>query len=220
MLDWSPFFLSLRVAVGATLLSALIGLPIGYALARRRVPGRAVWEGVVLLPLVLPPTVLGYYLLVLLGRRSPLGQAIRSLTGLSLVFTWQGAVLAACIVSMPLLIRTVQAAFSEVDDDLIAAARTMGASEAQAFWHVLLPLARRGLVAGIGLAFARALGDFGTTLMVAGDIPGATRTMPLAVYDAVTAGDERTALVFVLLLSVLCLVFSLVAARLSSARGA
>src|SRR5262245_42374241 len=124
MPDWSPFFLSLRVAVCATLLSALVGVPIGYALARRHGRGKAGWEGVVLLPLVLPPTVLGYYLLVLLGRRSPLGKAIESLTGFALVFTWQGAALAACVVSLPLLVRTVQAAFEEVDDDLLAAART------------------------------------------------------------------------------------------------
>jgi|SRR5579884_355093 len=210
-MDWSPFFLSLKVAACATALSILVGVPIAYALARRRVPGRAAWEGVTLLPLVLPPTVLGYYLLVALGRRSPLGRAIHALTGGTVVFTWQGAALAACLVSIPLLIRTAQAAFASVEEELLAAARTMGASEWQAFRYVLLPLSRRGLIAGVGLAFARALGDFGATLMVAGDIPGVTRTMPLAVYDAVYAGDDHTALVFVLLLSALCLVFSLFA---------
>lgn len=220
MIDWSAFFISLRVAGCATALSILLGVPIGYVLARRRVPGRALWEGAALLPLVLPPTVLGYYLLTALGRRSPLGSAIHALTGADIVFTWQGAALAACIVSVPLLIRTVQAAFAAVDEDLMAAARTMGASEWQAILHVLLPLARRGLLAGIGLAFARALGDFGATLMVAGDIPGVTRTMPLAVYDAVYAGDDHTALVFVLLLSGVCLLFSLLASALSTRHDA
>jgi len=208
-MEWSPFWLSLKVAASATVLSVLAGVPVAYVLARRRVLGRAAWEGVTLLPLVLPPTVLGYYLLVALGRRSPLGRAIHAVTGGYVVFTWQGAALAACLVSIPLLVRTAQAAFAAVEEELLAAARTMGASELQAFWHVLLPLSRRGLMAGIGLAFARALGDFGATLMVAGDIPGVTRTMPLAVYDAVYAGDEHTALVFVLLLSGLCIIFAL-----------
>lgn len=218
MIDWSALLLSLRVSVCATLLSLLVGVPIGYALARRRLPGRAAWESLALLPLVLPPTVLGYYLLTLFGRRSPLGQAYHALMGADIVFTWQGAVLAASIVSAPLLIRTMQAAFAEVDEDLVAAARTMGASEIQAFWCVTLPLARRGMVAGTALAFARALGDFGATLMVAGDIPGLTRTMPLAVYDAVLQGNERAALTFVLLLSAICILFSFAASALGSRR--
>lgn len=218
MIDGSALLLSLRVSVCATLLSLLVGVPFGYALSRRRLPGRAAWESLALLPLVLPPTVLGYYLLTLFGRRSPLGQAYHALTGMDIVFTWQGAVLAASIVSAPLLIRTMQAAFADVDEDLVAAARTMGASEIQAFWFVVLPLARRGLVAGTALAFARALGDFGATLMVAGDIPGLTRTMPLAVYDAVLMGNERAALTFVLLLSGVCILFSFAASALSSRR--
>ncbi len=218
-MDWSPLFLSLRVAGCATLLSLLIGVPVGYALARRRVPGKAVWEGVALLPLVLPPTVLGYYLLTLLGRRSLIGQTYHALTGMDIVFTWQGASLAACIVSLPLLIRTVQTAFAEVDEELVAAARTLGATEVQAFVYVLLPLARRGLIAGTVLAFARALGDFGATLMVAGDIPGVTRTLPLAVYSAVVARDDHTALLFVLLLSVVGFAFSLLVSLLTARRA-
>lgn len=218
LMDWSPLFLSLRVASCATLLSILIGVPIAFLLSRRHVPGRPLWEGLALLPLVLPPTVLGYYLLVALGRSSRLGQAFHALTGTDIVFTWQGAALAASVVSLPLLIRTAQAAFADVDEELLAAARTLGASEFQTFRFVLLPLAQRGLIAGIGLAFARALGDFGATLMVAGDIPGLTRTMPLAVYDAVYANDDRTALIFVLLLSGICLLFSLIASALSARR--
>lgn len=220
MMDWSPLFLSLRVASCATLLSLLFGLPVGYLLARRRILGKPLWEGLTLLPLVLPPTVLGYYLLVTLSKVSPLGRAYHALTGadLNLVFTWQGAALAASVVSFPLLARTAQAAFADVDAELLAAARVEGASELQTFRHILLPLARRGLVAGTGLAFARALGDFGATLMVAGDIPGVTRTMPLAVYDAVYAGEDRTALLFVLLLSAVCLLFSLAASFLSARR--
>lgn len=215
MMDWSPLFLSIRVATCATLLSTALGLPIAYVLGRRRVRGRGVWEGILLLPLVLPPTVLGYYLLVLLGRRGVIGHAIHAITGTDLVFTWQGAALAACVVSMPLFTRTAQAAFAAVDTELIMAARALGASELQTFRFVIAPIASRGLLAGIALAFARALGDFGATLMVAGDIPGATRTMPLAVYDAVYSGDAHTAAVFVLLLSGLCIAFAVTASILT-----
>jgi molybdate transport system permease protein len=222
-MDWSPLFLSLRVAGGATLLSLLTGAPIGYALARRRLRGRAAWEGMLLLPLVLPPSVLGYYLLVLCGRRSPLLALFRRVTGiqLQLVFSYPGIVLAAWTVSMPLLARAVQASFAAIDRDLADAARTQGANEWQVFRHIALPLARQGLIAGVGLAFARALGDFGATLMVAGDIPGETQTMPLAVYDAINAQTpvgDHTALVFVLLLSAVCLLFSLAASWLGARR--
>jgi molybdate transport system permease protein len=206
-MDWSPLWISLRVAFCATLFSTLLGLPVGYALAKRRVPGRAVWEGLILLPLVLPPTVLGYYLLTLLGQRSVPGRVLRS-AGIEIVFTWQGAVVAACAVSLPLLARGAQAAFAAIESEYLEVARTMGATEGQAFRYVLLPLALPGVLAGMALAFARALGDFGTTLMVAGDIPGLTRTMPLAVYSAVNAGNDRAALSFVLLLSAVCLCFS------------
>ena len=209
-------WLSLRIAGCATLLSLLVGLPLAWGLSRRRVPGRAVWEGLVLLPLVLPPTVLGYYLLTTLGAQSRLAVWFHRITGrdLHLVFTWQGATLAACIVSLPLLARTMQASFAAIDTDLLDAARVFGASEMQMFRYVALPLARRGLFAGIGLAFARALGDFGATLMVGGSIPGQTRTLPLMVYDAYNAGDERLAGMLALLLSGLCLGFALLAAAL------
>ena len=204
------------MSVCATLLSVLLGLPIAYMLARRRVWLRPLWEGFALLPLVLPPTVLGYYLLVALGRNSPLGRAYFALTGNDIVFTWQGAVIAASLVSIPLLIRSAQTAFAEIDRDLIDITRTLGATETQSIRYVLLPIAKRGIIAGIGLAFARSLGDFGATLMVAGDIPGTTRTMPLAVYDAVYSDDTRTAAVYVLLLSAVCFVFAFAASRLTS----
>ena len=166
---------------------------LAWGLSRRRVPGRAIWEGLVLLPLVLPPTVLGYYLLTTLGAQSRVARGYHRLTGrdLHVVFTWQGATLAACIVSLPLLVRAAQASFAALDKDLLDAARVFGASETQVFRLIALPLARRGVWAGLGLAFARALGDFGATLMVGGSIPGQTRTLPIVVYDAYNAGDER-----------------------------
>ncbi len=209
-------WLSLRIATCATLLSLVIGLPLAWGLSRRRGAYRAVWEGLILLPLVLPPTVLGYYLLTTLGAQSRVALAYHTLTGrdLHVVFTWQGATLAACIVSLPLLVRTVQASFAALENDLLDAARVFGASEAQVFRLIVLPLARRGLFAGTGLAFARALGDFGATLMVGGSIPGQTRTLPIVVYDAYNAGDERLAGLLVIVLSGVCLLFALSAAAL------
>ncbi len=210
------FWLSLRIATGATLLSLLLGMPLAWLLSRRRVPGRPLWEGLVLLPLVMPPTVLGYYLLTLLGARSPLAHAFHVLTGhdLSLVFTWQGATLAASIVSLPLLVRTLQTGFSAIDADLLDAARVSGASETQLVRHIVLPLVRPSLLAGTGLAFARALGDFGATLMVGGNIPGQTHTLSLAIYDAYNAGNEPLTNTLVALLFLICLVFVMTASFL------
>ena len=174
-----------------------------------------------LLPLVLPPTALGYYLLVGLGHDSLFGKAYHRLTGSTLVFSWQGAALAVSLVSLPLLVRTLQSALIEIDPGLLDAARLDGATEARLLRSILLPLAQRGLWAGTGLAFARALGDFGVTLMVGGNISGAngTHSLSLAIYDAFNAGDDHTALVFVLLLSAVCLLFSLGASYLSARRS-
>ncbi len=217
--DLTAFWLSLRVASGATLLSALMGLPAAYLLARKKVRFRALWESAALLPLILPPTVLGYYLLVAFGKQSVPGRVFHALTGSDFVFTAWGATVAACLVSAPLLLRTAQAAFAEVDPELREMARTQGASEAQIFRYLILPLARRGITAGIGLAFARSLGDFGATLMVAGDIPGLTRTMPLAIYNAVAEDDHRAAAFYAVLLSVVCFLFSLLASRLAEPKS-
>ncbi len=212
-MDWSPLWLSLRVAGWATALSVTLGLPLAYLLARVRFPGRSLLEGVALLPLVLPPTVLGYALLVGLGSRGRLGQWLARVHH-PLVFTWQGAAVAACAASLPLFVIQARVALEYIDPDVVAAARTDGAG----FWavarFVLLPLARPGLAAGTTLAFARALGDFGATLMVAGDTPGQTQTMPLAIYDAVLAGDAHTAGTLAAVSAALCLVVCVLAARL------
>ena len=210
--------LSIRVAVLATAVNAVVGIPLAYLLARRRFRGRAVVDLVTTLPLVLPPTVTGYYLIVLLGRRGWLGAPIYGATGWSIAFTWYAAVVAATVMALPLLVRTAKAAFESVDRDLERASYTLGRSEWRTALEVTLPLARNGILAGLVLAFARALGEFGATLMLAGNIPGKTATVPLAIYTAVQTGEDTVALLLVGTLTVLsCLV--IVAANRLGARA-
>lgn len=192
-MDWFPLLLSLRVAAIATFITTIVGVTGAFVLARFRFPGRGLVEALASLPIVLPPTVLGYYLLVAIGRNSPIGQAWEAVTGRQLVFTWQAAVIAASVASLPYCLRTATAAIHAVDLAYEEAARVAGLHGPRLALTVTLPLAGRGILAGISLAFARALGDFGTTLMVAGNIPGRTQTMPIAVYDRVQAFDYATA---------------------------
>jgi molybdate transport system permease protein len=212
--DWEPLWLSVRVAVAATLLTTVLGVAGAYALARGRFPGRNLLEAIASLPIVLPPTVLGYYLLTALGRRSPIGQAYESLTGGPLVFTVQGAVVAAAVASFPFCLRTARAAIAGVDERYEQAARTMGLPEWRVAAQVTLPLARGGILAGVALAFARALGDFGTTLMVAGNIPGQTQTAAIAVYDRVQAGEDAQAAAMAAVLSAVAVAVLVLVSRL------
>ena len=205
MIDWYPLWLSLRVASLATVISLAAGLPTAYALAHGKFRGRHVLEALTTLPIVLPPTVLGYYLLVVLGRAGPFGRLYESVFGVPLVFTWQAAVVAACFHSIPLLVRSARAAFASVDHTLENAARGLGANEWRVFWRVSLPLARHSILAASVFAFARALGDFGVTMMIAGNIPGRTQTMSVAIYDAVQSGNTQTANVMVVVMSALAL---------------
>ena len=193
MNDWFPLWLSVRVSVVATVLAGVLGVSIAYVLAKWRSRWASVVEAVVTLPIVLPPTVLGYYLLTLLGTRSALGAAWESVFGSPLVFTQIAAVIAATVSALPFVIRAARAAINNVDARVEESARVMGLPEWQVAKVVTLPLAARGIGAGIALGFARALGDFGATVMVAGNIPGQTQTLPVAVYDAVQAGDDATA---------------------------
>jgi molybdate transport system permease protein len=202
-IDWFPLFLSLRVALISTALVVGVGVALGWLLARRRFAGREALDALVTLPLVLPPTVLGYYLLILLGRGTAFGRALESLTGMQFVFTWRGAVLAAAAGALPLMVKTARASIAQVDAELEDAARTLGRNEWQVFRLITLPLASRGIIAGAVLAFARSLGDFGATLMVAGNIPGRTQTASIAIYDATQAGHDSYALILVLILSAL-----------------
>lgn len=217
-IDWFPLWLSLRVAVVATALSLALGLWVAYLLANRKVRGRDVLDSAVALPLVLPPTVLGYYLLVLFGREAVLGRFYEWLTGAPLVFTWQAAVVAAMFHATPLLIISARAALESVDRSYERAARTLGASEWKVFWRVSLPLARRSILAVTVLAFARTLGDFGITIMLAGNIPGRTQTLAVAIYDAVEAGNGKLARTLVLVISAVAIVVLTLANRLASRR--
>jgi len=196
--DLFPVWLSIRVSVTATVLTLMVGIPASWLLARRRFPGRDLLEALVVLPLVLPPTVLGYYLLVVIGSRGPIGRLLGA-AGVDLAFTWRAAVLAATVGSLPLLIKSAQAGFELVDRQLESAARTLGRGEWNIFWTVTLPLAWRSVLAGTVLAFCRALGDFGITLMVAGNIPGKTQTLALAIYDNVQANQMHDANVLALI---------------------
>jgi len=215
---WSAFALSLKVAGCATAITLVLGVAVGYWLARRRFPGRDLLDTLLTLPMVLPPTVLGYYLLVLLGRRGWLGGWLQESFGINLIFTGQGAVIATSVVTFPLVFKSARAAFEGVDGRLEQAARTLGLSETAVFLRVTLPLAWRGILAGMLLAFARALGEFGATLMVAGSIPGETETLSVAVYEAVQAGRDDLAGNLVLLLSLICVVVLLAVGRLAPGR--
>jgi molybdate transport system permease protein len=216
--DWFPLLLSLRVAALATAVAAVVGVGFAYVLAKGRFRGRGLLEAVVTVPIVLPPTVLGYYLLTTLGVNSPIGRAWEDLFGGPLVFTPTAAVIAASISALPFVVRTGRAAIEDVDPRLEAALRVAGHSEWRVATLVTLPVARRGLLAGVALGFARALGDFGATVMVAGNIPGRTQTLPIAVYDSVQAGDDSAARTGALILAGIAVVVLLTVTTLSSRR--
>ena len=213
-----PLALTLKVAGLATLLAFTAGVGIAHVLARKRFPGRDLLDALCTLPMVLPPTVLGYYLIVVLGRRGFLGAWLHETFGLSLMFTWQGAAIASAIVGFPLVVKGARAAFESVDAQLEAAARTLGVSELGVFLRVSLPLAWRGVLAGTLLAFARAMGEFGATLMVAGNIPGRTQTLSLAVYDAVQSAQDGLALFLAAVTSLVCVTVLIAAGRLLEPR--
>lgn len=216
-----PLRLSFQVATCATALSALFGITLGYVLARKPFLGTEMLDLLTTLPMVLPPVVTGYYLLVLVGRTGPLARLARELFGveLSITFSWYAAVLAAFVVSMPLTVKSVRAAIESLDPALIDASYTLGRTELETVWFVVLPLARRGIAAGLVLSFARALGEFGATIMVAGNIPGRTNTMPLEIYNAVVFGDWATAGTIVLVFTLVSAAFILAANRLSTVRA-
>jgi molybdate transport system permease protein len=217
---WTALALTLKVAGWATAINLVLGVGVGYALSRWRFPGRDVLDALLTLPMVMPPTVLGYYLLVVIGSQGVVGAWLLQNFGIRLIFTWQAAVIAATIVAFPLVFKAARAAFENVDPQCEDAARTLGLGEWGLFLRVSLPLAWRGILAGLLLAFARALGEFGATLMVAGSIAGQTQTLSIAVYEAVQAGQDDTANFLVVVTSLVCMAVLLSAGRLVPGRVA
>ena len=215
-----PLVLTLKVAGWATVLATLAGIVMAYLIARLKFVGRELLDAAMTLPMVMPPTVLGYYLLVLVGRRGPIGHWLEAQFGISLVFTWQGAVIAAAVVAFPLVYKAARAAFEGVEHQYEQAARVLGQSEWEVFVRVTLPLAWRGILAGAMLAFARAMGEFGATLMVAGSLPGKTQTLSIAVYEAVQAGKDDVANFLVIVTSVVCITILVASGRLLRPRFA
>jgi molybdate transport system permease protein len=190
---WEPLILSFQVTALATLLACVFGIAVAGLLARARFPGKELVDAVITAPMILPPTVLGYYVLVALGRESVVGRAFEAATGTPIVFTRTGVVVAAFLAALPFIVKSARAAMEDVDPRLIAAAQTLGARRMRVFFTVILPLSQSGVLAGVALGFARSLGDFGVTLMVAGNIPGVTQTGALAIYDAVQANRDAEA---------------------------
>ena len=217
---WTALALTLKVAGWATAINLVLGVGVGYALSRWRFPGRDVLDALLTLPMVMPPTVLGYYLLVVIDSQGVVGAWLLQNFGIRLIFTWQAAVIAATIVAFPLVFKAARAAFENVDPQCEDAARTLGLGEWGLFLRVSLPLAWRGILAGLLLAFARALGEFGATLMVAGSIAGQTQTLSIAVYEAVQAGQDDTANFLVVVTSLVCMAVLLSAGRLVPGRVA
>lgn len=204
-MDLFPLYLTFKVSVVATCFSVTIGLFLAWLMAKHDFFGKGLLDAIVMQPLVIPPTVLGYYLLVLLGRSSFLGRFLEDDLGINLVFTWRGAVVAAVVASLPLFVKPARAALEGVDRNLENAARLLGKTEWEVWQTITLPLAWRGLAAGAVLSFARATGEFGATLMVAGNIPGSTQTLPIAIYDAVQMGDTGLANTLVLIITLFSL---------------
>lgn len=206
-MELSPLIITLETAVTATLITFFLGIALAYCVVRMK-RGRGLMDAVITLPMVLPPTVVGFFLLLAFGKRSAIGRFLLQFD-ITLVFTWKAAVIAAVVVSMPLMYRTARGAFEQLDRNIIYAARTLGVSEWRIFWHILLPNARHGILAGLVLAFTRALGEFGATIMFAGNIPGHTQTMSTAIYAAVQANDYDLAMQWAVSLVIFSLIFVL-----------
>jgi molybdate transport system permease protein len=216
--DPLPLYLTLRIALVSTLLVVVFGTPVSWLLARKRFWGRNLIDAIIMQPLVIPPTVLGYYLLVLIGRRSWLGKFLEDHFGFSIAFTWRGAVIASVVASLPLFVKPARAAIEGVDTALEDVARLLGRSELSVLRTVTLPLAWRGLVAGMVMAFARAMGEFGATLMVMGNIPGQLQTVSIAIYDSWQAGDLAHANALVVIVTVISVLLLWAVSRLTGGR--
>lgn len=198
-MDFSPLWISLKTAFVATVITFIIGIVISYKMANYRGKGRGIIDGIFTLPLILPPTVVGFFLLLICGKNGVIGKIIMSFDK-NIIFTWSATVIAATVVSFPMMYRTCRSAFEQIDKNMILAARTLGLSESKIFFKIAIPLAWPGIIGGLVLSFARALGEFGATLMIAGNIPGRTQTMPVAIFFAVESGDMNKAMLWVLII--------------------
>jgi molybdate transport system permease protein len=204
-MDLSPLWISIKTTVTATFITFFIGIAAAWFVASYKGRLKGLIDGVLTLPMVLPPTVLGYFLLIFFGKNGPIGK-ILLLVGTRIIFSWSATVIAASVVAFPLMYKTTRGAFEQIDGNILSAARTLGVSEWKIFWRVTVPLAWPGIAGGTVLSFARALGEFGATLMVAGNIPGKTQTIPVAIYFAVEGGEMGKALAWVLLIFIISLV--------------
>ena len=208
---FEPIFLSVRVALLATVIAFFLGVFFAYLLTKKKVPGKNIWETILILPMILPPSIVGYLLLKVFGKRGPIGAFLLDTFGIQIVFTWIACVIAATVVALPLMYQNAKGAFQSVDPSYELAAKTLGSSSFKVFRTVTFPLSGPGIVSGIVLTFARALGEFGATLMLAGNIPGKTQTIPTAIYYAVVVGKDEKAsmLVLIMVLFSFALVFEL-----------
>ena len=198
-MDFSPLWISLKTALLATIITSIIGIFISYKMANYKGRGRGFIDGIFTLPLILPPTVIGFFLLLLCGKNGFVGKIFMSFNK-NIIFSWSATVIAATVVAFPMMYRTCRSAFEQIDKNMISAARTLGLSETKIFFKIAIPLAWPGIIGGLVLSFARALGEFGATLMIAGNIPGRTQTMPVAIFFAVEGGDMNKAMLWVLII--------------------
>jgi len=198
-MDFSPLWISLKTAFLATIITSIIGIFISYKMANYKGRGRGFIDGIFTLPLILPPTVIGFFLLLICGKNGVVGKIFMSFNK-NIIFSWSATVIAATVVAFPMMYRTCRSAFEQIDKNMISAARTLGLSETKIFFKIAIPLAWPGIIGGLVLSFARALGEFGATLMIAGNIPGRTQTMPVAIFFAVESGDMNKAMLWVLII--------------------
>lgn len=198
-MDFSPLWISFKTAFLATIITSIIGIFISYKMANYKGRGRGLIDGVFTLPLILPPTVIGFFLLLICGKNGFVGKIFMSFNK-NIIFSWSATVIAATVVAFPMMYRTCRSAFEQIDKNMISAARTLGLSETKIFFKIAIPLAWPGIIGGLVLSFARALGEFGATLMIAGNIPGKTQTMPVAIFFAVEGGDMNKAMLWVLII--------------------
>jgi molybdate transport system permease protein len=203
--DLSPAWISIKVALIATVIIFFLGLSVAWVMTRYNGKWKGLIDGILTLPLVLPPTVAGFGILLLIGKNGPIGKFL-DIFGINIIFSWYAAVIAGIVVAFPLMYKTSRGAFEQIDSNIINAARTLGISEWKVFWKITVPLARPGIAAATALSFARCLGEFGATLMVAGSIPGKTQTIPIAIYFATQGGQMKVALVWVLIIFAISLI--------------